>query len=165
MANFEKLKAIQEINASKNLISGIQTQNIFCKLKKLDLSSNKITKISDLRLDKFPHLETLNLNSNLIEEIKNLAKLSSLKILKINKNKLKQVDMHELVQNCPNLEYLSMRENKIWKIFSSSKLEPGLKKLVDVDLDGNELKSLDFLKFLVNVCIVSVCDNKIGKYA
>lgn len=81
----------------------------FHNLTKLCLDNNYIEEIPPL--DHLPSLEWLDLSFNFIRKITGLDKLKNLKDLSLYDNKIE--DIGDGLQNCPNLQCLSLGRNKI----------------------------------------------------
>ena len=129
--NFRELK---ELNFCHNNIGDIDSLGAnsikFGELKKLILGNNKIKNIKALENAKFKeNLIELNLKNNVIKDISALANFKTLKILKLGKNKISDIDkLSELKDNLEEL-YLGNNMNlKNIEIFSNIKFEK-LKKL------------------------------------
>lgn len=94
--NLDKLKKLQQLNLSSNMIERIEKLDKCLKLKDLNLSYNLITKIEGL--ENLMYLQVLNLTGNKIEHIPVwLAKrLRALRTLHLGKNNLQSVSKQDL---------------------------------------------------------------------
>ena len=131
--SLKKLEAIEDIK-NLDVTSPILTN--------LDLSSNKIGKISGL--EKLTELETLSLNSNNIQKIEGLKKLVKLKNLSLSNNKIQQF---EGLENLRKLQTLNINNNAITSV-------RGLEHLTSLKILGinnNKLKSLEGIECLTNL--------------
>ena len=122
--NLEKLKRLQTLNLSSNMIEKMQKLETLTELRELNLSRNFIKVIECV--DNMGKLEDLNLCGNQIASIPRHAmkKLRSLKVLKLSHNKLES-------------------------LLEITKLRP-LQDLTNLDLQGNPFTSLPhYRQFIV----------------
>ncbi|CAB4013959.1 centriolin isoform X1, partial [Paramuricea clavata] len=86
--NLEKLKRLQTLNLSNNMIEKMQKLETVTELRELNLSRNCIKVIECL--DNMAKLEVLNLSGNQITSIPRptMKKIRNLKVLKLSHNKL-----------------------------------------------------------------------------
>ena len=89
--NLDRMKRLQVLNLSNNIIEKIEKVDKLLKLKELNLSMNCITKIEGL--ENLTNLQLLNLTGNLIEHIPIWIgkRLKSLRAFHIGRNKLESV--------------------------------------------------------------------------
>lgn len=106
-------------------------------LERLSIQSNRLTKWSPTFFDHCPQLEELYLSHNALSEIpKSLASLKRLRILDLASN---QISSLENVAECLNLEELWMNDNLIKGLENIEYLKP-LKKLQTVYLERNPIQ-------------------------
>lgn len=105
----------------------------------LDLSSNKLSKLSDDDLAPFPKLQILNLAQNQIKSIQGLGKVFDLKALNLSRNTIKSV---KNIEHLLSLEILAMKSNAIASMPALRLLSMN-KVLAHLDLDGNPLVDTD----------------------
>ena len=104
------------------------------EITELDLSNCKTGGEIDGLNEDFSSLETLDLQNASLTNIKLFPKLATLKKLDLSGNRLSKG--LEVLKDCPNLESLSLTNNK-FKEFESLQPLADL-KLTHLDLDGNE---------------------------
>jgi Leucine-rich repeat (LRR) protein len=114
------------LTLSFNYIFQIENLVPLKNLRRLNLSSNKITKMQGL--ETLVSLECLELYDNQIEEIENINALSKLVYLDLSGNKLKRVDGNEL---CVPLLFLDITANDNVKIYNADQLSGLHYMLVD----------------------------------
>lgn len=130
------------------------------KLEYLDLDNNKIEKISD-EISKSTSLKTLILSRNNLTFIPNsISKLVNLEKLNLSSNKITNISSH--ITKLIKLKYLNLANNKQSQQISSEILK--LEKLEELDLYGNQLKSIPISLFqLNNLKILDLRGNSIEK--
>ncbi len=146
----------------------------FKKLKKLDLSNNKISKIEKLKnllfleeflinnnnisqiegLDDLTKLKELGLGSNLISKIEHLDHQMGLKKLALYHNQITKIG--EGLNPLKELESVCLDKNLIEDI---NKME--LPKLRVLRLNGNSIVNITNLNLLSNLQMLSLNDNRI----
>lgn len=91
--NLDKLKKLQQLNLSNNMIEKMERLDKCLKLRELNLSYNLLTKIEGL--ENLMYLQVLNLTGNKIQHIPVwLAKrLRALRTLHLGKNNLQSVSL------------------------------------------------------------------------
>ena len=91
--NLDKLKKLQQLNLSNNMIEKMERLDKCLKLRELNLSYNLLTKIEGL--ENLMYLQVLNLTGNKIQHIPVwLAKrLRALRTLHLGKNNLQSVNV------------------------------------------------------------------------
>jgi Leucine-rich repeat (LRR) protein len=104
-------------------------------LEILHLGYNKITNIKDLHLDNFPSLRALYLPGNDLSKVDGLQSCGELRELILDKNRIRSLDPHSLAN---------------------------LKKLQDLRIEENGLRSLSNFPVLPNLTILSVAGNRIN---
>ena len=94
--NLDRMKRLQVLNLSNNIIERVEKLDKLLKLKELNLSMNCITKIEGL--ENLTNLQLLNLTGNLIEHIPIWIgkRLKSLRAFHIGRNKLESVRMRSV---------------------------------------------------------------------
>uniref|UniRef100_K1Q2Y9 Paramyosin n=1 Tax=Magallana gigas TaxID=29159 RepID=K1Q2Y9_MAGGI len=111
--NLDKLKKLQQLNLSSNMIERIEKLDKCLKLKDLNLSYNLIPKIEGL--ENLMYLQVLNLTGNKIEHIPVwLAKrLRALRTLHLGKNNLQSLSELAKLKPLPDLTQLTVAENPV----------------------------------------------------
>ena len=104
-------------------------------LEVLELGHNRISNIKDLHLDNFPNLRVLFLQGNDISRVEGLQSCTELRELTLDKNRIRSFDPHSL---------------------------SNLKKLKDLRIEENGLRSLSNFPVLPNLSILSVAGNRIN---
>ena len=113
------------LDLSKNYIlklDGFDDEFAFQYLQKVNLSSNKISELSQIKLKSLTHL---NLNDNAITTSSHFKGHDKLKILELRKNKLKSL---EGVENLKELTELYIAENELTS-FQGLQNVPKLQKI------------------------------------
>lgn len=122
-------------------------------LRRLELTSNKISKIENL--ENLENLETLLLSFNNIVKIENLDKLTKLTGLLISGNKILKLENLEL----PGLISLFIRDNFITKIENLENLQ----SLVLLGISGNKIEKIENINTLQNLSELDLKNNQIRK--
>lgn len=134
-----ELPCLSELILADNLIQDLHP-NTFAKLRKLkrlDMSINKLTSIPNVA--NLVNLEELMLRQNSIALIENLSQLTNLKVLNLSFNRLAKV---EGIQNLKKLEVLELGKNYISDTDAlQSNLNP-LAYLSELYLYMNEIRNL-----------------------
>jgi protein phosphatase 1 regulatory subunit 7 len=150
----------------------------------IDLIHLKISSLENLRLERFPNLESINLRSNLITSLSALKRISKETKEKIEEldfydNRIKHISSHvnefsnitsldlsfnnikhiKHVDKLTRLENLYFVQNKISKI---ENIEP-LTKLTNLEFGGNRITQIENLDTLVNLRQLWLGQNKIVK--
>ncbi|XP_071751505.2 uncharacterized protein LOC139908662 [Centroberyx gerrardi] len=123
-------------------------QDIPSRVRSLDLSENKISKIRESDFKHLPNLTNLNLKGNNISKIDKGAftNLNSLKCLNLNNNKLVQLQ-DNLFHGLSNLTELRLTSNHIKTVASSS--FQALTNLKLLDLSINNLQCLTRVQSII----------------
>lgn len=146
---FYYLRHLETVDLSNNMISDIEDLFQFevqpNQLKKLSLAHNAIEEILGDALAELSSLIELDLSYNLISDLTEepFFNLTSLEILKLNNNRIK--DLNGAVNNLLNLKHLYLRGNQIQNID-----EPSLNiiyHLKTFDVSGNQLDTLKPVMF------------------
>lgn len=126
---------ITEVIVDRLNVDGIMQTSL---LTELNLSHNQIYSI--VNITDFPKLTHLDLSHNLLENIPtgSFAGLHNLEILRLDYNNLQIID-YESFRSLARLTSLHLAHNRLRKF----KLQTILNNLVDVDLFGNQLSSID----------------------
>lgn len=107
----------------------------FTSLKVLDLSFNKITKIENIPQT----LEELYLNGNNIDHLSLNRPVSTLYHLGINRNKIRQTALAQIVKNFPNLICLDASFNDLCELDACVNWLKQLPELRMLSMEGNPL--------------------------
>lgn len=189
---FHPLTSLQVLDLSYDSLKALSSE-LFVKcpnLQWLSLSNNMISELTENVFDALVNLTYLNLGGNNIVNLKSgiFAGLHSLKTLSLHKNHLTTFKGEFFItwkSNGTNVEKLDLSENQISYLFPTSfKVHPnlrlinlagnkfnffpgeliaGLEFLVDIDLSGNALKTLDEFDFgrLPRLKMLKLNDNDI----
>ncbi|CAD5111766.1 DgyrCDS1045 [Dimorphilus gyrociliatus] len=166
---FKDFPQLERVDLQFNMLNNIPTSIRFLQnLYYLDLSNNRITKISNNSFHNNAHLEHLSIESNVIEvmETYSLVPLINLKILSISNTKesislpilpqnTRMTDLqvvgceltfipHDLCQKLPSLEKIRLHHNKIINISFVGKCT----NLTTLDATRNRIKILDEKSFV-----------------
>ena len=157
----EKIDAIRNLtdlesldfarNIGEERISDISAIANLTKLKLLGLSDANISDISVLK--NLVNLETFMANDSKIEDISALKTAKNLKLLYLDSNKITDVSV---VKDLLNLKELYLRNNNISEIDFSK-----LKKLEDVNVQGNKIRDYSSLRNLASLKYVNISKQKI----
>ena len=143
----QQMPHLVQIDASFNQIESISEcfGNIkLDSLKQLTLSNNMIKRVSNECLKHFENLTYLNLNHNVIEEIRSHAFAGNtiLEHLKLGYNRLSKTLNAQIFMNLRNLKRLDLKMNNFDKVDDICFAD--LESLEDLNMAGNQLRSLDF---------------------
>ena len=124
--SYNRLKSLKYLSGLKYLVKVIAVNNELTSvfdtkkaplhLDTLDVSSNKITKISDLSMHR--HLRVLNLRANRISVIEGISKNAKLEILNLSENVIEEITGLEGL----NLKELYVSNNQLETIKGMVKL-------------------------------------------
>ena len=136
-ANYEDYTEIISLDLSKKNINTFQNnKNIpfdyFSRLINMNLSDNNISNSEDLKY--FRNVKILNLNKNKIKDISFCEKLIHLEQLYINSNVVTSI---ECLIKCNKLKILDVSNNKIDNIINTLKAFKKLKSLEELDINKN----------------------------
>ena len=108
--NVTRLPALQTLDASDNYINTIPTSMYHLQVKRLNLSTNLIEKVSE-KIQHFEKMEHLDLSSNLIRYLpEGMTGLSALKTLNVSHNDLKYISPS--LARMDRLECCNLRGNE-----------------------------------------------------
>ncbi|XP_044009805.1 leucine-rich repeats and immunoglobulin-like domains protein 3 isoform X2 [Aphidius gifuensis] len=113
--------------------------NSLNKLKKLDISSNKLQDNFTSSLPKFSSLTELRVNKNSLKKLPNLSALVNLNDLTISHNDIVSID-GGVINKMTNLENLDLSNNRI-TILNDSKFSKS-NKLTKLNLNNNEISDI-----------------------
>ena len=112
LANIEDLGLSFSVfsKQSINLIKNMKLNN----LKKLDLSSNKLTSLSFVDLLNNNELEEISLSDNHLKEFDKLKKFQKLKLINLEGNKISDITkLNDFLNDLPNIEKIILSKNTI----------------------------------------------------
>ncbi|ODV81499.1 L domain-like protein [Suhomyces tanzawaensis NRRL Y-17324] len=136
------LENLVELDLFKNRITSLDHWRPPASLKSLDLSDNKLTKISGLPLFDVSYnshttkLHTINVSENSITDINGIHLPENLARLKLRDNLLETVSISPSIANHQVLRELDLSQNRIRSLQFTGK---GTGKIQEVDLSGNLL--------------------------
>ncbi|KAJ5184181.1 hypothetical protein N7492_001797 [Penicillium capsulatum] len=156
-----ELNGLLSLNLSNNSVTSADFEGTeLTRLRDLDLSHNCLTSVRNI--DWLPSLTTLDLSANQIPRIESSASLISLRALRLSGNCLRSIELTNFasvsllyldqnclssvsgLENCQNLEVLSLREQKAPSENQSSTLNVDLGLVKDVRkvfMSSNKLSS------------------------
>lgn len=105
-----KLQYLTSLNLSKNQIDDVTmlaNDDSFPRLEVLDLSRNRIKKLSSVYLKQ---IKRLNLNHNQIEDISDFDGNKTLEVLELRSNRIKDVSS---LSHLPHLRELYLADNRL----------------------------------------------------
>jgi internalin A len=132
-----KLRKLRKLDLSGNKISDLKPLSVFTNLADIDLSRNRI---SDLQpLAKLKELNTLSLHTNQIGSLSSLRMINRLAWLDLSNNQIRSI---EPLKNLQMLTVLYIANNKIsdLKLFSN---EANFRDLGSLDLSYNQIEDLN----------------------
>ncbi|KAL4219131.1 hypothetical protein ACF0H5_021713 [Mactra antiquata] len=111
--NLDRLKRLQVLILSNNIIEKIEKLDKLLKLRELDISMNCIVKIEGL--ENLTNLQMLNLTGNMIEHIPIWMgkRLKSLRVFLIGRNRLESLSELAKLKPLPDLIELTVAENPL----------------------------------------------------
>lgn len=137
--NLDGLNNLNEIDLSFNRIEAINSDSInITNLETLDLSSNLLSELKSFPVAIQLSLKKLDLDGNQIDKLDYLSDLSSLNLLKLSNNRIKQIRNKTLILN--ELIEMDLSSNLISSIEEDSFMH--LIKLTTLDLSNNKLNWL-----------------------
>ena len=129
---------ITYLDLSDNKLTDISGIKLFKNLKKLYLDYNRVTDISGIKL--FKNLRLLYLNNNEITDIFVLKDLKNLEILNISNNQIKDISVIQYLKNLQilRIDYLKLESDQIEYIKLLKNLEElwcnnGFKKMNNIN--------------------------------
>ena len=135
---------ITVLDLSGNKLTNISGIKLFKNLKELHIDSNKLKNISNIKY--LNSLEYLNINDNELTDITVLKDLNNLKILWLDNNKLTDISV---LKNLNNLKTLGIENNKITDISVIQNFKNlGVLEIVNLKLDSDQIKYIQSLKNL-----------------
>ena len=148
----QELSYLIFLNLSENKLTQLQFSRNLANLQFLNLSENK--DLSEITFETgLPNLEELNISECSFHQLKLPAGFIALRILYVQQNKLKNL---EIEGNCPNLEFLDASSNQLTSIHFSNDL-PKLERLYLHE--GNKLENIDSLKNAINLKTLNLASN------
>ncbi|EIW72482.1 hypothetical protein TREMEDRAFT_25688, partial [Tremella mesenterica DSM 1558] len=146
--------SVKELSVAGNRLTGLTSVDHLRGLRILDLSKNKLEMVNQLAC--LHELKELRLNDNVITDITSIMNLEHLTSLSVSGNKISSVDFSKAKWG--NLENFDLCNNCINTIKHLDKLE----KLLHLNLDGNQLKSLTTIETLPQLNILKISDNQLS---
>lgn len=157
---------IYSLNISDNYLNSITLENIFLNLSSLtilNISQNRLNKLSPYLFQGLQKLKILDISYNNIEKIEDYTfhLMESLHYLDLSGNKIK-ILKHQWFQNLNMLSSLILRENQLQNI--SNLVFSMLHQLTYLDLSKNNIKSVGLLSFkgLSNLKYLNFSSNNIS---
>ena len=134
---FYYLSKLKLLDISHNELESLGDLDGLSHLEHLQLSHNKLTRISDDTFDGLTNLKTIDLSHNNLANIDDtpFETLFDLQSLDLGSNHLTSF---EIITGFENLETLSLRSNKLRSTYTMGKLM----KLKNLDVSANEIDSL-----------------------
>jgi len=157
ISNITNFDALLNVSLKGNIISDLTPLTKLPRLKSLDLSENRVKKVSNVH---FPKLESLNLSNNIINTIESLSAPLLLKANFAN-NRVFYISPNALYE-CNNLEELILSSNCLRTVKEG--ILYGLNKLRVLKIESNGLTSLKYLfsKYQQELNDLDVSDNPIS---
>jgi internalin A len=176
IAGLELCADLEELNLYGNYLTDISQLSNLRKLRVLDLSFDKVENLEPL--SNLPSLEELNLYGNKVTDITPLLKLSKLKKLNLSNNNI--IDFTPVSQmtsltdlklgygkmfkppsfsNLKDLKVLNLAYNDIFNADFIADLSPSLE---DLELWGNNIKSINGISRLTNLKKLGLHDNNLS---
>ncbi|XP_044533684.1 leucine-rich repeats and immunoglobulin-like domains protein 3 [Gracilinanus agilis] len=144
-SSLSQLQRLQEVKLNNNEFETIPNLGeAAANITLLSLANNKITEILPEHLKPFQSLETLDLSSNNISELKTTFPSLQLKYLYINSNPIRSMEAGSFDNLANTLQVLKLNRNKISTIPPKMFKLPHLQHL---ELNRNKIKKVDGLTF------------------
>ncbi|KAL4502457.1 hypothetical protein ABPG72_012044 [Tetrahymena utriculariae] len=149
LEGLDDLVNLQELNLSYNSIQKIENLARLQNLRELNLAENNLSRLEGLEVLK--NLENINLNGNSIVElpVDILKNLQKLRVLKLTRNKVKELGQVQNLSVLSSLESLSISENPFCKSITYQEFciytMTGLKVLDSKKVDEDQRKNALFL--------------------
>lgn len=187
--NVEELTALQTLDLSFNMIRRFENMKTLSTLTDLAMNSNLLHRTEDLSmLRKYvPHLVNLNLANNPVCEMKSYRHYVLRRLLKLESLDGRQVSESEqqvAMSNTSSIKAAMIKENAFvqrrsnWSLLPANLRRQQLadkqtlatdddtdeswwEKVQDLELNHRHLRKLSNLERLVNLKVLSVCDNEI----
>ena len=138
--------SLASVNTANNSTSPLPTLQLH-NLEVLHLGYNKITNIKGLMLDNFPNLRALYLTGNDISKVDGLQSCGELRELVLDKNRIRGFDPHSLA-NLKKLQDLRIEENGLRSLSNF----PVLPCMTVLSVAGNRINDIIELEKLCRVC-------------
>lgn len=155
---------IWKLDLSVNRIQKLSLENLaqYGSIQHLDLESNHLEFIQPGSFAQLPHLEVLNLAHNLLDQSKGgLGSLPRVRSLELSRNRLYTGMVEGFLQDAPSLERVSLARNSITKL--SGGTFRGSPSLTHVNLTHNIIIEIESGAFqpLVNLSVLDLAMNSI----
>ena len=116
--NYEFPQTLEELDVSNGIFSKKSINIIkyfkFDNLKKLFVCSNNLNSLSFVEKINCDNLEEFWLSNNYLKEYENLKKFKKLKVINLQKNKIKNIsNLNEFLKEFPNIEKVNLINNNI----------------------------------------------------
>lgn len=162
---FKNLPNLQDLNLNNNRLTNMNFVNaINQNLRKLYISSNRISKLPSAGITAVRKVEILKLDNNNIDDLKNntFSSLRYLKLLQLDNNDINTIE-DSTFNGVQCLEALNLAGNSLTKI--SNKMFKNLLSLKALRLNRNNLSSLEkgSFKDLYRLSLLDLSENKISK--
>ena len=141
---FQHLRDLEVLDLSYNCISKLSKSWLYSdNLKQLQLNNNLIDEVKQTAFYQLPNLTHLDLNNNKIQRLENRLFFKSLQLqsLSLNNNQINDLNIYHLL-SLHQLQQLYMRDNSLSLILSKSVFFNN-RQLTDLDLSGNHVSIID----------------------
>ncbi|KAI5960109.1 uncharacterized protein KGF55_004832 [Candida pseudojiufengensis] len=153
---FKFPRQIIQLSIQNSEITKFEIFEKLLKLKNLNLSNNKITRMN---LNNFENLQNIDLSFNSLEELKIEDFPCSIKSIKCDSNFINKIDLEKL----ENLEWLQLQNNQLKSVADLNNLPTNLKNL---NLSSNEFQEILNTEFQIpkNLQFLTLNQCKIHKF-
>ena len=167
--------SLSKLDASFNLLEDFPEYDCYLELSSLSLRGNQI---QNMRLDRLPLLQSLDLQSNRLTQLEDsIGSLTRLRVLSLSDNQLEYLP--ESIGGCLSLQELHVNNNRLTSLPESIGLLTGLKllsitknkvnhlplstsrlqKLEILDVSKNKLSSLPDMSDLLSMTLLNASEN------
>ncbi|CAL6070678.1 Conserved_hypothetical protein [Hexamita inflata] len=155
----ENMKSVVELSLRGNRISEIGVLSRMNQLQKLDMAQNNLESIRGI--EQLINLIEIDLSENYLSEISSLMSMKQLKSVNLSKNKITSTQqLAEDLELLTNLITLNLSNNNL----KSINFVKYMNKLIHLDASFNQITDIDVIKNLVKLVDLRLDGNKIESF-